>query len=55
VRSVPRSCKQEKPRVQLVVRQLLTSKYVNKEAEEATALVAATRRQPVKVALTENA
>jgi hypothetical protein len=33
---------------ELVVRQSPTNKDVNMEAEEATALVAVTRRQPVK-------
>jgi hypothetical protein len=40
-------------RVELVMRQSLASKGVNTEAEEATALEAVTRRQPVKIQQTE--
>jgi hypothetical protein len=53
VRSVPRCYKQDKSGVQLVVSQSPASKDVNTEAEEATALVAVTRRQPVKIQQTE--
>jgi hypothetical protein len=53
MRSVPRCNKQDKSRVHLVGRQSPTSKDVNTEAEEATALEAATRRQPVKIQQTE--
>jgi hypothetical protein len=37
-----------------VVRQSLATKDVNTEAEEAIALEAVTRRQPVKIQQTEN-
>jgi hypothetical protein len=40
-------------RNELVVRQLSASKDVNTEAEEATALEAVTRRQPMKIQQTE--
>jgi hypothetical protein len=53
VRSVPRCYKQDKSRVYLVVRQSPASKGVNTEAEEATALIAVTRRQPAKIQQTE--
>jgi hypothetical protein len=53
VRSMPRCYKQDKSKVKLVGRQSSTSKDVNTEAEEATALVAVTRRQPVKIQQTE--
>jgi hypothetical protein len=39
---------------ELVVRQSPTSEDVSTEAEEATALEAVTRRQPVKLQQTEN-
>jgi hypothetical protein len=42
-----------KYRFQLVVRQSPASKDVNRESEEATALEAVTRRQPVKAEQTE--
>jgi hypothetical protein len=48
MRSVPRCYKQDKSKVELVVRQLLASKY-----EKATALEAITKRQPVKIQHTE--
>jgi hypothetical protein len=49
VRSLPRCFKQDKSRVQLVVRQSPASKGVNTAAEEATVFEAVTRRQPVKI------
>jgi hypothetical protein len=53
MRFVPRSYKQDKSRIQLLVRESPASKEVNTAAEEATALVAVARRQPVKVQQTE--
>jgi hypothetical protein len=53
VRSVPRCYKQNKSRVQLVVRHSPAVKNVKAEDEEATALEAVTRRQPVKIQQTE--
>jgi hypothetical protein len=50
---VPRCYKKDKSRDQSVVRQSTASKAVNMEAEEATALKAVTRRQPVKIRQTE--
>jgi hypothetical protein len=47
--SVPRYCKQDKSRIYLVVRQPRANKDVNTEAEEATALEAVTRRQPMEI------
>jgi hypothetical protein len=47
--SVPRCYKQGKSRVQLIVRYSPAREDVNKEAKEATALKAVTRRQPVKI------
>jgi hypothetical protein len=49
IRSVPRCCRQDKSRVQLVVREWPEIKNVNMEDEEVTALEAVTRRQPVKL------
>jgi hypothetical protein len=46
---------QDKSTVKLLVRQSPASKYVNTEAEEATALEAVTRRQPVKIQQAEKA
>jgi hypothetical protein len=46
---VPRCYKQNKPRIEIVLRQSPVSKGVNTEAEETTALEAVTRRQPVKI------
>jgi hypothetical protein len=43
------------PTWELVVRQSPASKNMNTEAEEATALEAVTRRQPVKIQQTEKA
>jgi hypothetical protein len=64
MRSLPRLCNKEQlrlrespetavTRVGLVVRQSPTSKDVNTEAKEATALEAVTKRQPVKIQQTE--
>jgi ribosomal protein S2 len=53
MRSVPRCYKQDKSRVQSVGRQSQASKGVNTEAEEAMALEAITRWQPVKIQQTE--
>jgi hypothetical protein len=63
VRSVPRLCNEEQLRLrhsleeaeelELLVRQSPGSEDVNTEAEEATALEAVTRRQPVKIQQTE--
>jgi hypothetical protein len=53
MRYVPRCYKQDKYRVQLVGRESPASKGVNTEAEEATALEAVARRQPVKTQHTE--
>jgi hypothetical protein len=53
MRSVLRYCKVDKSRFQLVARYFPASKGVNTEAEEATALEAVTRRQPVKTQKTE--
>jgi hypothetical protein len=53
VRSVQRCFKQDKSRFHLVTRQSPASKDMNTEAEEATALEAVTRRQPVKIHQTE--
>jgi hypothetical protein len=50
---VPICYKQNKSRVQLVVRESPASKDVNTAAEEATALVAITRRQPMNIQQTE--
>jgi hypothetical protein len=55
VRSVARCYKQEKYRVQLVLRQSPTDKDVNTETEEVTVLEAVTRRQPLKIQQTEKA
>ena len=52
IRSVTRCCKQDKSRVQLVLRQSAASKDVNTEAEGSTALGAVTR-QPMKTQQTE--
>jgi hypothetical protein len=49
MRSVPRCYKQDKSRIYSVVRYSPSSKDVNTEDEEATALEAVTRRQPVKI------
>jgi hypothetical protein len=46
---VPKCYKQDNPRVQLPARQSPASKGVKTEAEEATALEAVTRRQPVEI------
>jgi hypothetical protein len=46
---MPRCYKQERSRVELVVRQSPASKDMNTEAEEATALEAVNRRQQVKI------
>jgi hypothetical protein len=51
--SVPRCFKQDKFRFELDVKQSPASNDVNTEAEEATALEAITRRQPVKIQQTE--
>jgi hypothetical protein len=51
--SVPRCYKQDKSRVQLVVRHWSASKDVNTEAEGATALQAVTRQRLVKTQQTE--
>jgi hypothetical protein len=53
VRSVPWCYKQHKSSVQWIVRQSPASKNANIEAEEATALEAVTRPQPVKIQQTE--
>jgi hypothetical protein len=53
VQSILRCYKQNKPRVSSVVRQSPASKGVNMEAEEAMALEAVTRQQPVKMQQTE--
>jgi hypothetical protein len=53
MRPLPKCYKQDKPRFYLVVRQSPAIKDVNKEGEEATALEAVIRRQPVKIQLTE--
>jgi hypothetical protein len=53
MRPVPRCYKQNKTRVWRVVRQSPAIKDVNMEAEEATALEAVARRQPVKIQQTE--
>jgi hypothetical protein len=50
MRSMLRCYKQDKSRVVL---QLPASKFMNTEAEEATALEAVTRQQPVKIQQTE--
>jgi hypothetical protein len=47
--SMPRCYKQNKSRIQLAVRRSSISMDVNTELEEATALEAVTRRQPVKI------
>jgi hypothetical protein len=43
----------DKSRVQLVVRESPISRWVNTETEEAMALEAVTRQQPVKIQQTE--
>jgi hypothetical protein len=48
VRPVQRCYKQDKSGIQLVVRQSPASKDVNTDAEEAMAMKAVTRRQPVE-------
>jgi hypothetical protein len=53
MRSVPRCYKQDKTGIQLVVIQSPASKDVNTEAEEAMAMKAVTRRQPVETQQTE--
>jgi hypothetical protein len=53
VRSVPRCCKQDKSRVQLVVRHSPASKEVKMGDEGATAVEAITRRRPIKIEQTE--
>jgi hypothetical protein len=53
MRSLPRCYKQDRSRIELVGRQSPASKNVNTEGEEATALEAVTRRQPVKIEQTE--
>jgi hypothetical protein len=54
LRSVPRCYKQDNSRVyELVGGQSSTSKGMNMEAKEATALEAVTRRQPMKIQQTE--
>jgi hypothetical protein len=50
---IPRSYKQDKSRVQLVVRDSPASEDANAEAEVANALRAVTRRPPVNIKQTE--
>jgi hypothetical protein len=54
VRFVPRCYKQDKSGVELVLKQSPARKDVNTEAEEATALEAVIRLQPMKIQQTEN-
>jgi hypothetical protein len=49
VQSMPRCYKQDNWSNELVVRQSLTSKDMNMEAEKVTVLEAITRQQPVKI------
>jgi hypothetical protein len=53
VRSKARCYKQDKPKVQLILRQSPANKLGNTEGEEAMALEAVTRRQQVKIQQTE--
>jgi hypothetical protein len=53
VRSVPRCSKQEKSKIELVVRESQVSNAVKTKAEEDTELKAVTRRQPVEIQQTE--